>query len=107
VSAEVPTVRSFKIGVADPPPAPAGRFRCRHDLLDGECAWCKGVRDTRVIGATSDRELVEDEKPTRLWFPAEYRGTCAGCSEPIGLGRMIAWSAEVGGQVGKCCEDLT
>lgn len=26
----------------DLPPTPEGRSRCKHLMLDGECAWCLG-----------------------------------------------------------------
>lgn len=87
----------------DQPEAPAGRSRCKHDMLNGECSWCKGIRDTQPIGA-SPRSFDDGDRAPR-WFPAERHAECAACREPIRPGHSITWSADHAGYVGECCED--
>lgn len=68
--------------------------RCEFtDLLKAECAHCKGVPPPKPPA-----------RPSRpAWAEARFRGRCAACGEPYGVGERIEYNPLSGGWVAPCC----
>lgn len=77
--------------------------RCKHDMLNGQCSWCKGLRDVPINwGSLSSRHL--DDEPVRpLWISAERADECAACAGEIRKGEPITYDPEHQGWIGRCC----
>lgn len=74
--------------------------RCRHDLLNGQCAWCKGLPDAPVLDEPSEDDT---DAPVR-WVHPEIRCQCVECDEWIGINGWCTWSAQ-GVLCRPCAED--
>lgn len=82
-----------------------GQRRCVHDMLPGQCSWCKGLPDVPFVDLAAAAH-VDDEPTVGLrWVICESREDCARCGNPIRLGKPAAYSTADGGLVGECCED--
>lgn len=80
-------------------PSAQGRCtgRCHHDMLPGQCSWCRGLPD---LPERPDVR-VDDEPRWVKWFPAERRDECGRCGEPIAPDALIRLTDE--GVIGKTC----
>lgn len=77
--------------------------RCKHDMLIGQCSWCKGLPDIPDLDGV--RDVYPGDTRPLVWVTCERYVDCARCGSPIRLGSPAAFSQADGGSVGTCCED--
>jgi hypothetical protein len=89
----------------DAPETLEGETRCQHDMLAGQCSWCRGLPDVPLefTDWPSDRTAKPDHDAR--WAIASCYGICAHCQDPIRPGAKVAWSVSDAGVIGECCED--
>ena len=86
--------------------------RCKHDMIEGQCAICRGLPDIPPLFIEQPPDVPEvyplawtpnEDAPLR-WLPAEVRQECSNCGAAIYEGKACAWVPELDGVIGRCCK---